>query len=253
MARKIGFYGILAYILYSLFFYFYLFHFADPTLPFEYQGTQADPATFLNGRELMLTEEYSKIRNLLFFLATPFEWLFYLFILLFGLSKAFENWSKNSSPNKGVQTAIYLFWLSLFTFVATLPISYIGYTLSKSYHISTQTFASWMKDGLIDFWVNFGMMFIIVSVLYWLIKKSEKRWWLYAWLLSVPFTLFMLFLQPVVIDPLYNDFYPLKDKELEAQILELATEANIPADHVFEVNMADKTNALNAYVTGIGS
>ena len=62
-----------------------------------------------------------------------------------------------------------------------------------------------------------------------------------------------MFIQPVVIDPLYNDFYPLKNKELETKILSLATQANIPAEHVYEVNMAEKTNALNAYVTGIGS
>jgi STE24 endopeptidase len=252
VARKIGLYGVLAYFLYGLFFYWYLFYFADTSLPFEYQGTQADPATFLSGRELMLTEEYSMIRNLLYFLATPFEWLFYLFVLLLGLSKVFDHWAISASPYKWVQNAIYLFWLSVISFIATLPISYISYTLSKSYHISTQTFTSWMKDQLIDFWVNFGLMFIIVSVLYWLMKKSEKRWWLYAWLLSVPFTLFMMFLQPVVIDPLKNEFYPLKNKELEAQILELANKADIPTDHVFEVNMAEKTNALNAYVTGIG-
>ena len=87
MARKIGLYGILAYFLYGLFFYWYLFYFADTSLPFEYQGTSADPATFLNGREFVLTEEYSKIRNLMFFLSTPFEWFLYLFILLFGISK----------------------------------------------------------------------------------------------------------------------------------------------------------------------
>ncbi|KOP81676.1 M48 family metallopeptidase [Cytobacillus solani] len=253
MARKIGFYGILAYVIYGLFFYWYLFHFADTSLQFEYEGTRADPATFLNGRELMLSEEYSKIRNLLFFLSTPFEWLFYLFVLLLGLGNAFKKWAGQSTKLKFVQSAIYLFWLSLFAFAATAPLSYISYSLSKSYNISTQSFSSWMKDELIDFWINFGMMIIIVGVLYWLINKSRKRWWLYAWLLSVPFTLFMMFLQPVVIDPLYNDFYPLKNKELEAKILELAAKANIPAEHVFEVNMAEKTNSLNAYVNGIGS
>ena len=45
----------------------------------------------------------------------------------------------------------------------------------------------------------------------------------------------------------------IKNKELETKILSLATQANIPAEHVYEVNMAEKTNALNAYVTGIGS
>ncbi|KAB2337156.1 M48 family metallopeptidase [Cytobacillus depressus] len=253
MARKIGFYGVILYCLYGLLFYWYLFYFADTSLSFEYEGTRADPATFLNGRELMLSEEYSKVRNLLFFLSTPFEWLFYLFILLLGLSNAFKKWAEQSAKYKFVQRAIYLIWLSFFAFIATLPLSYISYSLSKSYNISTQTFGGWMKDELIDFWVNYGTLLIIVTVLYWIINKSRKRWWLYAWLLSIPFTLFMMFLQPVVIDPLYNDFYPLKNKELEAKILALADKAHIPAEHVYEVNMSEKTNALNAYVNGIGS
>ena len=253
MVRKLGVYAVLAFVLYGLFFYWYLFHFADPKLPFEFQGTKADPATFLNGRELMLSEEYSEIRNLLFFLAEPFEWLVYFLILIFGLSNVFKRWAEDSTKYKLLHTPIYLFWLSLAAYIATLPLSYISYSLSKTYHISTQTFPSWMKDELIDFWINYGTWLVIVPVLYWLMKKSTKRWWFYGWLLSVPFTLFMMFLQPVIIDPLYNDFYPLKNKELEAKILQLADKADIPAQHVFEVDMAEKTNALNAYVTGIGS
>ncbi|WP_144553519.1 M48 family metallopeptidase [Bacillus sp. X1(2014)] len=253
MARKMGVYAVVGYILYGLFFYWYLFYFADSSLPFEYEGSKADPATFLNGRELMLSEEYSKIRNLLFFLSTPLEWLIYFLILLFGLSKAIKNWAENSSRYKFLQTAIYLIWLSVFAYLATFPLSYISFKLSKTYNISTQSFASWMKDELIDFWINYGTWLIIVPVLYWLMKKSQKRWWLYGWLLSIPFTLFMMFLQPVVIDPLYNDFYPLKNKALETKILTLAEKAQIPATHVFEVNKSEETNALNAYVTGIGS
>ena len=62
----------------------------------------------------------------------------------------------------------------------------------------------------------------------------------------------LTFIQPVVIDPLYNDFSTLKNKELETKILAIADKADIPAKHVYEVNMSEKTNALNAYVTGIG-
>ena len=248
-----GVYAVVGYILYGLIIYWYLFYFADSSLPFEYEGSRADPSTFLNGRELMLSEEYSKIRNLLFFLSTPLEWLIYFLILLFGLSKAIKNWAENSTKYKLLQTAIYLIWLSVFAYLATFPLNYISFNLSKIYNISTQSFASWMKDEVIDFWLNYGTWLIIVPVLYWLMKKSQKRWWLYGWLLSIPFTLFMMFLQPVVIDPLYNDFYPLKDKALETKILTLAERAQIPATHVFEVNKSEETNALNAYVTGIGS
>lgn len=189
----------------------------------------------------------------MFFAYNAFDWIVYFFILLFGLSRVFERVAASQSKWRIVQAAVYLFLLSLLSYVVTFPLSYISYNLSKSYHISTQTFSSWMKDGLIDFWVNFGQMVIIVSVLYWLINKSPKKWWFHAWILSIPFFFFMMFIQPVVIDPLYNDFYPLKNKELETEILKLASQADIPAEHVYEVNMAEKTNALNAYVTGIGA
>ncbi|MGE7661954.1 M48 family metallopeptidase [Peribacillus sp. NPDC097197] len=253
MVRKWAGRAILIYILFVAVMFWYIFYGADTAIPQALRGTAADPAEFLSARELQLSEEYSGLRNFIFFVATPYEWLMYFFILLFGLSRGFEKSATTISKRKGIQTTIYLFWLSLISYVALFPISFMGYQMSRRYHISTQSFSSWMKDDIIDFWVNFGTMFIIVSVLYWLMKKSAKKWWLYAWLLSIPFTLFLMFVQPVLIDPLYNDFYPLKNKELETEILALAKRADIPAEHVYEVNMAEKTNALNAYVTGIGS
>lgn len=233
--------------------YLYLFHSGSGAIPQALKGTAADPSMFMSERELYLSGEYSKIRNFLFFVVTPLEWLVYLFVLLTGLSRWFEKVATSQTRVALLRNAAYLFLLSLFLYLVLFPIDYYRYALSKSYGISTQAFSSWMRDGVIDFWVNFGISVLMISVLYWLMKKSAKRWWLYAWLLTIPFSIFVMFIQPVVIDPLYNDFYPLKNKELEEKILTLAEQANIPSEHVYEVNMAEKTNALNAYVTGIGS
>lgn len=245
--------SVLLYFIYGLCMYLYLFHFASSGVPAEYAGSPADPETFMNGRELLLSSEYSRIKNFIFFVTTPFEWFLFFIILITGLSKKMGEWAKGISRSSVIQTAIYVFWLSLFVSVLSFPIEWIGYKVSTTYQVTTQVFSSWMKDQFIDFWVNYLLMMIIVTVLYVLIRKFEKRWWLYAWLLSIPFSFFLMFVQPVLIDPLYNDFYPLKNKELEAKILSLANEANIPAEHVYEVNMSEKTNALNAYVTGVGS
>jgi STE24 endopeptidase len=251
--RKLISWSIGIYLIYVLFIIWYLFYFADTSIPEKFKGTSADPATFLTKRELLLSEQYSQIKNLLFFLTIPYEWLIYIAILVLGVSRKFQEWAKATTKWSALQTAVYLFWLSLIVTLFTFPLNFIAYRLSTAYGINTQTFSHWLKDELISFWVNYVLMFIIVSVLYWLIRKFEKRWWFYAWLLSIPFMIFLTFIQPVVIDPLYNDFYPLRDKQLEAKILALAEQANIPAEHVFEVNMSEKTNALNAYVTGIGS
>lgn len=242
-------YGIYAAIIISYFLFI-----ADSTnLPINYQGSAADPATFMNERQMELTYEYSKIRHIIFFLLTPFDWVLFLTILAVGLSVRFRNWSNSVTRISVFQKGIYVFWLSIFTFIVMFPIDYISYQLSKSYGITTSTFPIWLKDQFIDFWLDYLFMALMAIVVYALIKKFNKKWWIYAWIISVPFTVFLMFVQPVIIDPLYNDFYPLKDKELEEKILNLASKADIPAEHVYEVNMSEKTNALNAYVTGIGS
>lgn len=253
LARKWGLTALFLFGLYALAIYVYIFHSGSGDIPAGLNGTVADPKVFMTEREMYLSQEYSKIRNFLFFVITPLEWLIYLFILITGLSQVFERWLPLKNKWAIVKNAVYIFLLSVFLFIALFPIDYYRYHLSKLYGISTQAFSSWMRDNIIDFWVTFGETVLIVTVLYWLINKSTKRWWLHAWLLMIPFTLFLMFIQPVVIDPLYNDFYPLTDKELETKILAVAEQANIPTEHVYEVNMAEKTNALNAYVTGIGS
>lgn len=241
------------YVIFALAVYLYIFVFSDPSIPGQYKGTSADPITFMNERQLLLSEEYSKVKNFLFFLNTPFEWLLYIVILTVGLSGKMAKTAASMSRLSIIQNAVYVFYLSLISYAASFPFQYLSYYLSKKYNISNESFAMWMKDGLIDFWVSFLFTALIVCTLYYLIRKSPKRWWFYLWLLSIPFMLFFMFIKPVVIDPLYNDFYPLKDKQLENKILHLAKKANIPAEHVFEVDMATKTNTMNAYVTGIGS
>ncbi|MFN2747003.1 MULTISPECIES: M48 family metallopeptidase [unclassified Bacillus (in: firmicutes)] len=243
----------LLYVLYGLFFYWYLFMTGESSVPEALKGTSADPATFMNQRELILSEEYSKIKDFLFFFRIPFEWFLFFILLTAGLSKKMKDWAEQTSRRRFIQIAAYVFCLFLIVALASLPLDWISYQYSLDYGISTQTTASWIKDQVIDFWISFPLTLGAVLVFFWLIKKHEKRWWFYAWCLTVPVTLFLFFLQPVVIDPLYNDFYPLKNKELEHHILKLADQADIPANHVYEVNMSEKTNALNAYVTGIGA
>ncbi|MDC2863745.1 M48 family metallopeptidase [Bacillus sp. BP-3] len=251
--RKVMSWTLFLYALFALFIYWYLFGWNHEIIPEAYKGTSADPATFMNARELTLSQDYSRVKNLLFFLATPLQWIVLLFVLIFGISKRFEKWAKDTTKFRVLQIAIYLFYLSLVTTVLALPLQWIGHQVSVDYGISTQSTANWIKEHILDFWINFMLMFLIVTVLLWLIKKYPKRWWLYGWALSVPFTIFLTFIQPVVIDPLYNDFSTLHNKELEKKILTLADKAHIPTEHVYEVDMSKKTNALNAYVTGIGS
>lgn len=243
---------ILGFSIYALILGLYLFNWADFGVPEAYKGTAADPATFMTDRQLELSEEYSRYRSFLSFIAIPYEWLIYLGVLWFGLSKLFKQFGEGISKKRIVVVPLYIILLTAFTWLLTFPLHYWARSLSVKYGINTQSFSGWMKDEMISFWIDILLTSLIIGVLYALMNRFKKKWWLIAWGLMVPYLAFMMYIQPVVIDPLYNDFTSLTDKELEEEILSMADKAHIPADRVFEVNMSEKTNAMNAYVSGIG-
>lgn len=244
---------LVLYVIYGLLLGLYFFQWTDVGVPPAYEGTAADPATFMTEKELELSQEYSRYQNFLSFLGEPLEWMIYLGVMIFGATVVFKNFGKQISRFRIIQIPIFVLLLQTLTTILLFPLDYARRWLSVEYGISTQSFSSWMRDELIGFWIGFIIMALLITVLYLLMKKFEKRWWLIAWVLMIPFLFFMMYLQPVVIDPLYNDFTELQDKQLEEKILALADEADVPADRVYEVNMSEKTNSMNAYVNGIGS
>ena len=89
-----------------------------------------------------------------------------------------------------------------------------------------------------------------------LIRKSPRRWWFYTWLVAVPFVIFLIFLAPLVIDPLFNKFEPLdKSNPQLVDAIEQVTKRGgleIPRDRMFLMKASEKVTTLNAYVTGFG-
>src|SRR5258708_39650238 len=89
-----------------------------------------------------------------------------------------------------------------------------------------------------------------------LIRKSPRRWWLYSWLIVVPFFIFLIFLSPIVIDPLFNKFEPLdkSNPQLVDAIQKVTRRGglDIPRDRMFLMKASEKVTTLNAYVTGFG-
>jgi Zn-dependent protease with chaperone function len=250
--KKLAWWFLAFYIVYIILMACYLFLWSGWNVPPSYKGTAADPELFMTQKQLTMSTQYSQIEYWLSFISIPLDWGIYLFVMAFGFSKWLEKRSREITRFSIVHTAIYFLALSVLTWLIAFPIDYAAHLVSIHFGVSVQPFHDWLRDHIISFWVNWLISFLMVVVIYFFIRKY-RRWWLPVWLLSIPFTVFLMYIQPVVIDPLYNHFKPLQDNELKQEILDLAAKANIPADDVYEVDMSKKTNAMNAYVNGIGS
>jgi Zn-dependent protease with chaperone function len=147
--------------------------------------------------------------------------------------------------------AFYMIMFLVVVFIIDLPLSYYeGFSRQHAYGLSNQTLAKWFKDSLLSLGVDMtaGVAFVWVPFL--LLARSPKRWWLYTAILSVPFLFFTTLVKPIWIDPLFNNFGPMKNKALERSIVALANRAGIEGSRVYEVDKSVDTSAVNAYATG---
>lgn len=84
------------------------------------------------------------------------------------------------------------------------------------------------------------------------VRRYPRAWWLVAAGGSVAFGALLALLGPVALDPIFNDFEPLPEGDTRSAVLELAAAAGVSVGEVYAVDASRRTNAANAYVTGLG-
>ncbi|MDQ3013618.1 MAG: M48 family metalloprotease, partial [Acidobacteriota bacterium] len=184
---------------------------------------------------------------------TLWGFLIPILFLFTGFSARIRDWSQRLGRKWFFVIGIYFAIFTIINFAINLPLDYYqGFVREQAYGLSDQAFGKWFGDQFKGLAVGIVVGFLFLWVPYLLLKKSPRRWWLYTGLLMIPFLFFAIMIQPVFIDPLFNDFGPMKNKALEAKILALAERAGIEGSRVYEVNKSADTKHLNAYVTGFG-
>lgn len=193
--------------------------------------------------------------NVLWVVATVWSFLVPLLILTTGLSARIRNFAARLARNNWFFTiAIYIIVFTLLVFILDLPMTfYSDYLRPHAYGLSNLTIHKWLGDTGKALLIGLIVAPLITWVPFLLLRKSPHRWWLYSGLLAVPFIILILFISPIWIDPLFNEFGPMKNKDLEMKILDLAERSGIEGGRVFEVAKSVDTKTVNAYVNGFGA
>ncbi len=172
-------------------------------------------------------------------------------VLFSGLSSSLRNLALRIGRRWFFVVGVYFILYGLLNYAVRFPLAYFaGFVRQHDYGLSNQTFARWGHESLVDLGVLLVAGLLVVWFIYFLLRVSPRWWWLFAALAALPVMFLVMFVEPIWIAPLYNDFGPMKDKKLEAEILELAARAGIEGGRVYEVSMSADTKAVNAYVTG---
>jgi len=142
--------------------------------------------------------------------------------------------------------------LSLVLVATGLPLSLWAHERAVDVGLSTQSIGPWLSDVVKTAGIGAFFSALGGAVAVALIRRFPDRWWLPGAGVVMVFAVVMLYLSPVVIDPLFNRFEALPQGELRSDVLDLAGRAGVDVGEVYEIDASRRTTSINAYVGGLG-
>jgi STE24 endopeptidase len=172
------------------------------------------------------------------------------------LAPGLRDWAEGISRRAWVQFLIGAPLLLLGYSVLLLPTDIFSQWNMRKYGASIQGWGSWFGDWAAGEAATLVAGTVTVGLLYFLMRRSPRRWWLYLWAIVVPLLVLIAFIQPIAIDPLFNTVEPLNrsNPELVHSIETLLGRAGlaIPQEHLYRVETSDKSPRIDAYSEGFG-
>jgi STE24 endopeptidase len=217
---------------------------------------QAHQVYSLPPDQLRRAIEYSHAGYWLHFESELYTILILAVIVSSGLSAKFRDWAEAASKRRFVQALVFMPLLLAANELLYFPANIYGQHLELKFDQSIQSWPSWLWD-----WAKVEIIALVCAVplaflLYAVIRRSPRRWWVYFWLATLPIIATVMYLEPMIIEPMFYRFQPLgvQHPALVDQLEQLVARAglSIPPNRMFEMQASEKLNSLNAYVSGFG-
>ena len=146
--------------------------------------------------------------------------------------------------------AVYFIVSAILTLPWTL---YADYFREKSYGRTSQPIADYLGQASIALGISAVVGGLFMMGVYWLMRRSGARWWLWSGALTAVVLTFFMLLSPVLIEPLFNKYQPIPPGQVRDAVVAMAGRAGVPPERVFMFNGSRQSNNFTANAGGVGS
>jgi STE24 endopeptidase len=148
-------------------------------------------------------------------------------------------------------TALVFFVVSA---VLTLPWTlYSSYFREKGYGRTSQPLGDFLGQSVLGMVIGTVVGALFVIGVYWLMRRTGRRWWTWSSALAAVVLAFIILLSPILIEPLFNKYEPVPPGQVRDAVVSMAQRAAIPPERVFMFNGSRQSNNFTANAGGVGS
>lgn len=204
-------------------------------------------------RDSLQSQKYQRGKNRLFLASLIYDVILLGGFFFSGFSFFLRDLSRHLSSNPFGVNGIYLAIFCSALYLLHFPLNFFsGFIREHKFHLSNQTFFQWLADDLKGSFLSLGMVFLLVEVIYWLLRTVPDWWWMWAGCFWVFFMFVLAKMIPNFIVPLFYKYSVVKEEAISARIKTLFERNHVELDNVYAINMSSKTKKANAMLCGMG-
>jgi STE24 endopeptidase len=210
----------------------------------------------LSAVDLEKASSYSKDKQSFGLISSWISLLAFFIFWYVGGFGSLDEWSFTLSnqlaPGKVVHALVFFAGLSVLSSILSLPLSlYSTFIIEEKHGFNRQTWRGFFLDLFKGALLGCVIGGLLISGLIWVMDRLGETWWIWAWALIASFSIFLAWVFPTFLAPLFNKFSPLPEGELKEKIRELAARIDFPAGDVSVMDASKRSSHGNAYFTGV--
>jgi len=157
-------------------------------------------------------------------------------------------------PDRRLAAPAFFTAITALSWLSSLPVAYFGsHEVERRFGLTKQSSRGWLGDQAKSLLLGVLLQTPLLTAAYAVIRRRPRDWWLIIAGASVPLTVALSNLAPVLLMPLFNRFQPLRDEALAGQVRALAARGGVRISDVYEMDMSRQSEKPNAMFTGLGS
>jgi STE24 endopeptidase len=129
--------------------------------------------------------------------------------------------------------------------------AYARWWREKGYGLTSQPFAGWFTEHLMQMAIGIVATLVIFSLLYWLIRRLPKTWWLWSGVGMTAVSLVFFILQLFLIEPLFNTYKVAPPGPVRDDVVAMAKQVGVPSDKILIYDGSKQSNRYTANAGGI--
>ena len=202
---------------------------------------------------LAKTSDYTLANSRVGLIESLFGSLLLVVFLFAGVIGWYDGWIRGITASFIGQGVLFVLGLLLAQTLLDVPFSlYRTFVLEERFQFNTSTPRLWFTDLLKSLSVGALLLSLVTAVALALVQASPNAWWLWVWAFLALITLLLMYLSPVLIEPLFFKFQPLQKEALAERVKSVMARAGLQVERVQQVDASRRSKHSNAYFTGIG-